>query len=153
MPVAHLSAELCVLSVLSCGHFFQGLDAHPALDFLCFRFSLFCLQTSDRLSIHLVSWSRKCPKGQCMSLRPSQWGLPSTPRLGTWGEQSSRRHFPGVQHSAPERAPSHPCQSLGPCLALVLGLDFRMLDKPRDSCVALGSQPDLLPLCSQGSSH
>ena len=34
MPVTHLSAELCVLSVLSCGPFFQGLGAHPALVFV-----------------------------------------------------------------------------------------------------------------------
>lgn len=84
----------------------------------CFRFVLFYLQARDRLSISLVSWSCKCPRGRCVSLRPSRWGLPFTPRLGTWAEQSSRRHFLGVH----ERAPSCPCQSLGPCLALVLGL-------------------------------
>ena len=34
MPVAHISTELCVLSVLSCGHFFWGLGTHPALVFV-----------------------------------------------------------------------------------------------------------------------
>ena len=43
------------------------------------RFVLFCFQASNELSIHLVSWSRKCPTGQCVSVRPSRWGPPSTP--------------------------------------------------------------------------
>ena len=34
MPVAHLSAEPCVLSVPSCGRFFWGLSIHPALVFV-----------------------------------------------------------------------------------------------------------------------
>lgn len=42
-----------------------------------------------------------------MSLRPSHWGLQSIPRLGTWGEQSQRRHCPGIQHSACERGLLH----------------------------------------------
>ena len=34
MPVAHISTDLCVLSVLSYGHFFWGLGTHPALVFV-----------------------------------------------------------------------------------------------------------------------
>ena len=45
---------------------------------------------SNRRSILLVSWSRLVPRGQCVSLRISIWGLPSTPRLGTRGKQSLR---------------------------------------------------------------
>ncbi|XP_043753328.1 uncharacterized protein LOC122690359 [Cervus elaphus] len=42
------------------------------------RFVLFCLQASNGLSIHLVSWNCKCPTGQRVSVRPSRWGPPST---------------------------------------------------------------------------
>ena len=104
MPVAHVSAELCVLSVPSCGHFFWALILPWCL--YC-RFVLSCLQASNGLRICLVSQSHKCPTGQHVPIMPSQWGSPSTPRLGTWGEQSPRRHCPGVQRSAHERGVLH----------------------------------------------
>ena len=119
MPVSRLSTELCVLSVPSCGHFFWALILPWCL--YC-RFVLFCLQASNGLRICLVSQSHKCPTGQHVSIMPSQWGSPSTLRLGTWGEQSLRRHCPSVQHSPGERAPLYLCRSLGTCLAFVLGL-------------------------------
>ena len=62
MSVAHLSTELCVLFVLSCGHLFWSLGAHPAL-VVCVSdlFSSVCRLVMDSvLSAPQVS---ACPSG------------------------------------------------------------------------------------------